>query len=160
MIAFQNKLCWLSLEYVKNQWVHPNLQRSSVSFTYLFKFNYFCFVDVWTLKKNFVEENKKPFTAIKTTATHNNFTQIYIARKVAHAIRNSELLKIVHKAYTYMASMHKLKSMIFTNWLCHLITSINVVLTGIYLELWFSWLRVEVQKTSRKRLKQTEAKHR
>ena len=30
-----------------------NLRRSSVSFTYLFKFTYFCFVHVWTLKKEF-----------------------------------------------------------------------------------------------------------
>ena len=29
------------------------LKRSSVSFTYLHKFTYFCFVDVWTLKYEF-----------------------------------------------------------------------------------------------------------
>ena len=34
-----------------------------------------------------------------------------------------------------------------------------VILSGIYLESWFSWLGGEVQKTSRKRLKQTEEKH-
>ena len=28
-----------------------NLRRSSFSFTYLFKFTYFCFADVWNLKK-------------------------------------------------------------------------------------------------------------
>ena len=94
MIALQNKLCWWLLVCVKNQWVHPKLRRSSVSFTYLFKFTYFCFVDVWTLKKEFCLRNKKPCTAIKTTTIHNNFSQIYIAGKVAYAIRNSELFRI------------------------------------------------------------------
>ena len=55
-----------------------------------------------------------------------------------------------------MALMRKLKSMILTNWLCYLITRINVILSGIYLESWFSWLEGGVQKTSRKRLKQTQ----
>ena len=35
-------------------WIHPNLRRPSFSFTYSFKFNYFCIVDIWTLKRNFV----------------------------------------------------------------------------------------------------------
>ena len=30
-----------------------NLRRSSFSFTYLFKFTYFCFADVWNLKKEY-----------------------------------------------------------------------------------------------------------
>ena len=54
-----------------------------------------------------------------------------------------------------MASILKIKSMVFTNWFCYLTTCINVILSGIYLELWFSWLGGGVQKTSRKRLKQT-----
>ena len=57
-----------------------------------------------------------------------------------------------------MALMRKLKSMILTNWLCYLITRINVILSGIYLESWFSWLEGGVQKTSRKRLEQLEEK--
>ena len=36
---------------------------------------------------------------------------------------------------------------------CHLITRINVILSGIYLESWLFWLGGGVQKTSRKRLK-------
>ena len=55
-----------------------------------------------------------------------------------------------------MASMQKLKSMIFTSWLCYVITRINVILSGIYLQSWFSWLGRGVQKTSRKILKQTK----
>ena len=51
LIALQSKLCWWSLECVKNQWIHPNLRRPLVSFTYLFQFTYFCFVYVGTLKK-------------------------------------------------------------------------------------------------------------
>ena len=46
------------------------------------------------LKRNFVKENKKLFTAIKATATHSNFSQVLIAGKVAHAVRNSELFSI------------------------------------------------------------------
>ena len=55
-----------------------------------------------------------------------------------------------------MASMQKLRSMIFTSWLCYVITRINVILSGVYLESWCSWLGRGVQKTWRKRLKQTE----
>ena len=49
-----------------NLWVHPNLQQASLSLTFSFKFTYICIVDIWVLKRNFVKENKKPFTAIKT----------------------------------------------------------------------------------------------
>ena len=94
MITLQNKMCWWSLVCVKNQWVHPKLQRSIVSFTNLFKFTYFCLVAVWTLTKAFFKEKMKPFTAIKTTTTHINFSQIYIAGKVTHAVRNFELFRI------------------------------------------------------------------
>ena len=64
------------------------------------------------------------------------------------------------KALTYKATMHKLKSMFFSQltWLSN-----NLVLTsylsGIYLESWFFWLWCGVQKTSKKRRKQTEEKH-
>ena len=34
-------------------WIHPSLRRPSLSFTYSFKFTYFCIVDAWTLKKEF-----------------------------------------------------------------------------------------------------------
>ena len=48
--------------------IHSNLRRPNFSFTYSFKFTYFCIVDIWTLEKNFVKESKKPsLTAIKTT---------------------------------------------------------------------------------------------
>ena len=36
-------------------WIHPNLKGSSFSFTYLFRFIYFCIVHIWTLKKEFCE---------------------------------------------------------------------------------------------------------
>ena len=56
--------------------------------------------------------------------------------------------------------MLKLKSMLFSQ-LTQLFS--NLVLTsylsGIYLESWFSWLWGGVQKTSKKRRKQTEEKH-
>ena len=56
--------------------------------------------------------------------------------------------------------MHKLKSMFLSQLT---LLSNNLVLTsylsGIYLESWFSWLWGGVQKTSKKRRKQTEEKH-
>ena len=56
--------------------------------------------------------------------------------------------------------IHKLKSMFFSQLtlLCNNLVSTSY-LSGIYLESWFSWLRGEVQKTSKKRRKQTEEKH-
>ena len=33
--------------------IDPNLRRPRFSFTYSFKFTYFCLVDIWTLKKEF-----------------------------------------------------------------------------------------------------------
>ena len=44
-------------------------------------FTYFVIVDIQTLKRNFVKENKKPFKAIKTTTKHKNLSQIYITGK-------------------------------------------------------------------------------
>ena len=56
--------------------------------------------------------------------------------------------------------MHKLKSMFFSQLT---LLSNNLVLTScfsrIFLESWFSWLWGGVQKTSKKRRKQTEEKH-
>ena len=49
-------------------WICPNLQQPNSSFTYSFNFTYFCVVDIWTFKRDFVKENKKPLTAIKTTS--------------------------------------------------------------------------------------------
>ena len=46
---------------------------------YSSKFTYFCIVDIWTLKRNFVKENKKPFAAINTTTNHKNAPQRHIA---------------------------------------------------------------------------------
>ena len=34
-------------------WIHPNLRQPNSSFTYSFKFTYFCAVDISTLKKGF-----------------------------------------------------------------------------------------------------------
>ena len=58
---------------------------------------------------NFVKENKKPFTAIKTTTKHKNFSERYIIallsylhkgfKKVAYAVRNSELFRIWSKNF-------------------------------------------------------------
>ena len=63
-------------------WIHPNLRRPSFSFTYSFKFTYFCIVYIQTFKKElFIKENKKPFKAIKTTTKHKNLSQIYITRR-------------------------------------------------------------------------------
>ena len=47
--------------------------------TYSSKFTYFFIVDIWTLKRNFVKENKKPFAAINTTTNHKNASQRHIA---------------------------------------------------------------------------------
>ena len=33
--------------------IHSNLQTPNISFTYSFKFTYFCIVDIWALKKGF-----------------------------------------------------------------------------------------------------------
>ena len=56
--------------------------------------------------------------------------------------------------------MHKLKSMFFSQLT---LLSNNLVLTScfsrIFLKSWFSWLWGGVQKTSKKRRKQTEEKH-
>ena len=64
------------------------------------------------------------------------------------------------KALTYKATMHKLKSMFFSQLT---LLSNNLVLTScfsrIFLKSWFSWLWGGVQKTSKKRRKQTEEKH-
>ena len=51
----------------------------------------------------------------------------------------------------------KLKSMFFSQLLSNLV--LTSYLSGIYLESWFSWLRGGVQKTSKKRRKQTGEKH-
>ena len=39
------------------------------------------------------------------------------------------------------------------------IIALMAYLSGVYLESWFSWLWGGVQKTSKKRRKQTEEKH-
>ena len=61
------------------------------------------------------------------------------------------------KALTYKATMHKLKSMFFSQLT---LLSNNLVVTsylsGIYLDSWFSWLW---GKEKKKRRKQTEEKH-
>ena len=62
--------------------IDPNLRRPSFSFTYSFKFTYYCIVDIWTLKKEFCLKNKKRFTAIKTTTKHKELSQIYIAGRL------------------------------------------------------------------------------
>ena len=46
------------------------------------KFTYFFIVDIQTLKRNFVKEDKKPFKAIKTTTKHKTFSQIYITGRL------------------------------------------------------------------------------
>ena len=58
-------------------WIHRNLWLPEYLFTYSFKFIYFI-VYLWSLKNNFVKENKKPFKAIKSTTKHKNLSQIYI----------------------------------------------------------------------------------
>ena len=40
----------------------------------IYNFTYLFVVDIWTLKRNFVKENKKPFKAIKTTTKHKNLS--------------------------------------------------------------------------------------
>ena len=35
-------------------WIRSNLQRRNFSFTYSTKFSYFCIVDIWTSKKEFL----------------------------------------------------------------------------------------------------------
>ena len=67
---------------------------------------------------------------------------------------------MVHKALTYKVTMHKLKPMFLSQLT---LFSNNRVLTsylsGIYLESRFSWLWGGVQKTLKKRRKQTKEKH-
>ena len=46
------------------------------------KFTYFFIVDIQTLKRNFVKEDKKPFKAIKTATKHKTFSQIYITGRL------------------------------------------------------------------------------
>ena len=41
----------------------------------------------------------------------------------------------------------------------NLVLTLMSYLSGIYLELWFSWLQGGVQKTSKKRRNETEEKH-
>ena len=49
-------------------------------------FTYFVIVDIQTLKRNFVEENKKPFKAIKTTTKQKFVTNFH----------NREALRTLH----------------------------------------------------------------
>ena len=62
-------------------WIYPQLRWPSFSLTFSFKFACFCLVDIWTLKKDFGKENKKPFAAIKTTIKHKNLSPIYITER-------------------------------------------------------------------------------
>ena len=63
------------------------------------------------------------------------------------------------KALTYKATMHRLKSMFFYQLTPlsnnHVLMS---YLGGFYLESWFSWLGGRVQKTLKRRRKETEQK--
>ena len=67
---------------------------------------------------------------------------------------------MVQKALTYRGTMHRLKSMFFSQLT---LVSRNLVLTlylsDIYLESFYSWSWGGVQKTLKKRRKQTEEKH-
>ena len=48
-------------------------------FTYSSKLSY---SGIWTLKKNFVKENKKTFRAIKTTTNHKNLSKRFITTSI------------------------------------------------------------------------------
>ena len=73
-----------------------------------------------TLKRNFVKENKKPFTAIKATTSHKNSSQRYNCNidfllTYREALRKLEILScsgyMVEDTLAYKAMMHWLKSM-------------------------------------------------
>ena len=99
------------------QWVHPNLQQAIFLLTFPFKFPYISIVDIWSLKRNLVTENKKPFTAIKTTTKHKCVTNLYIKalRKLGMQLEIPICLGYGPKALTYKAKMHKLDSIFFPN---------------------------------------------
>ena len=67
---------------------------------------------------------------------------------------------MVQKAFTYKATMYRIKPMFFSQLT---LLSNNLVstsyLSGIYIESWFSSLWEGVQKTLKKRRKQTDEKH-
>ena len=46
------------------------------------KFVYFCVVDVKTLKKHSVKENKKPFKVTKTATELRKLSQIYVTGRL------------------------------------------------------------------------------
>ena len=63
-------------------WIHPNLQRPSFSLMFLLKFFSSSIEDIRALKRDFVRENKKPFTAIRTTIKHKHLLQIYVTGRL------------------------------------------------------------------------------
>ena len=56
-----------------NLWIHPNLRRLSFSFTYSFKFTYFCIVDKWILEKEFCN-NSQPLKLQENIKMCHKFT--------------------------------------------------------------------------------------
>ena len=86
---------------------------------------------------------------------HKNLSQIYLTGTLQKIPRCQ-----IPKALTYKATMHEPKSMFLAQLT---LLSNNLVLTsnlnGIYLESCLSWLWGGVQKTSKKRRKQTEERH-
>ena len=76
MIALQNKLCRCAKNrnsrFLRSY--HAQISHLIVHLVYLLLY----WGHIWTLKRNFLKENKKPFTTIKTTTNYKNFSQQYI----------------------------------------------------------------------------------
>ena len=94
-------------------WIHPNLWWPNLSFIYSSKFTYLCTVDMWTLKRNFVIENKKPFTAI-ITATNKRVSQRYIATQPSfqhnkEAFRNLHMQVEISSCFGYVSNVSRLR---------------------------------------------------
>ena len=97
-------------------WVHPNLKLTSFSLNFSFKFTYICIPDIWTLKGNFVKENKKSFNFIKTTTKQKFITNLH-SREALRKLHMQLVIPVAwdmgQKTLTYKATMHKLNSMFF-----------------------------------------------
>ena len=70
-------------------WIHPNLLRPSFSFTYWFKFTYFCIVYIQTWKKEFCSRNEKPLKL------QQNFVTKF-QKKFVTNLHNKEALRKLH----------------------------------------------------------------
>ena len=76
-------------------WIPPNLGQPGFSFTYLFKFAYFCIVYL-DLEKGIL--STKPLKVIKTTTNHKNFNKD-VLKKLNMQLEIPNCLKYGPKSY-------------------------------------------------------------